>query len=173
LSNRFPHNINIEEVCNGIAHTITKDMISKYTKLMEDPALKGLWVPAMSKELHCLAQGKEGVKVGTNTIFYLTHDETRCIPKDRIVTYTRIVINHRPQKENSNCVHITVGSNLIDYLCKLLTQTADMVSAKKYVEQCHQYSRSQIWGHRHQENVSQNLTQLLQVHANAPQALSR
>jgi hypothetical protein len=75
LSNRFQHSINIEEVCIGVVHPIIKKTITKYMKLMDDPALKGLWVPAMSKELHCLAQGKEGVTVGTNTIFYLTHDE--------------------------------------------------------------------------------------------------
>jgi hypothetical protein len=92
--NRFQHNINIEEVCNGILHPINKEMITKYTKLMEDPDLKGLWVPAMSKELHCLAQGKEGVTFGSNTIFYLTRDEIRGIPKDRTVTYARIVIDH-------------------------------------------------------------------------------
>ena len=84
----------------------------------------------MSKELHRLAQGKEGVTVGTNTIFYLTHDEIRRIPKDRTVTYTRIVINHRPQKDNPNQVRITVGGNLIDYPYKLTTRTADMLSAK-------------------------------------------
>jgi hypothetical protein len=54
-----------------------KEMITKYTKLMDDPALKDLWVPAMSKDLHRLAQGKEGVIVCTNTIFYLTHAEIR------------------------------------------------------------------------------------------------
>ena len=77
--------------------------------------MKDLWVPAMSKELHRLAQGKEGVTVGTNTIFYLTHDEIRCIPKDRTVTYARIVIDHRPKKDDPNRVRITVGGNLIDY----------------------------------------------------------
>ena len=85
-TNRCQHNVNIEEVCNGVVHPITKETITKYTKLMDDPALKDLWVPAMSKELHRLAQGKEGVTVGTNTIFYLTHDEIRHIPKDRTVT---------------------------------------------------------------------------------------
>jgi hypothetical protein len=73
-TDRFQHNINIEEVCNGVVHPITKETITKYTKLMDDPALKDLWVPAMSKELHRLAQGKEGITVGTNTIFYLTHE---------------------------------------------------------------------------------------------------
>jgi hypothetical protein len=46
-----------------------KETITKYTKLMDNPALKDLWVPAMSKELHCLAPKKEGDTVGTNTIF--------------------------------------------------------------------------------------------------------
>jgi hypothetical protein len=49
----------------GVVHPITKEMITKYTKLMDNPALKGLWVPAMSKELNHPAQGKEGVTVGT------------------------------------------------------------------------------------------------------------
>ena len=79
---------------------------------------------------HTLAQGKEGVTVGTNTIFYLTHDEIRCIQKDRTVTYSRIVIDHRPQKDNPNQVRITVGGNLIDYPYELTTCTADMVSSK-------------------------------------------
>jgi len=148
-TDRFQHNINIEEVCNGIIHPITKETITKYTKLMNDPALKDLWVLAMSKELQHLAQGKEGITVGTNTIFYLTHDEIRRIPKDRTVTYARIVIdeirripkdqtvtyariviNHRSQKDDPNRVRIMVGGNLIDYPYKLTTQTADMVSAK-------------------------------------------
>ena len=97
---------------------------------MDDPALKGLWVPAMSKELHCLAQGKEGVPVGINTIFYLTHDEIRHVPEDCTIMYARIVIDHCPQKDNPNWVCITTGCNLIDYPYKLTTRTADMVSAK-------------------------------------------
>jgi len=105
-----------------------KETITKYTKLMDDPALKYLWVPAMSKELHRLAQGKEGITVGTN--IYLTHDEIRRIPKDQPVTYARIVIDHLPQKDDPNQVQITVGDNLIDYPYELTTQTADMVSAK-------------------------------------------
>jgi hypothetical protein len=84
----------------------------------------------MSKELHSLAQGEEGGKVGTNTIFYLTHYEIRRILKDRTVTYTRIVINHRPQKGNPNRVWIMVGGNLIHYPYVLTAHTADMVSTK-------------------------------------------
>ena len=61
---------------------------------MDDTNLKDLLVSAMSKELHYIAQGKEGVIVGTNTIFYLTHDKIRRIPKDQTVTYAQNVIEH-------------------------------------------------------------------------------
>ncbi len=74
-SDQFWHTINIEEVCNGVVHPITKETITKYNKLMNDTMLKDLWVPAMLKELHQLAQGKENVTIGTNTIFFLSHAE--------------------------------------------------------------------------------------------------
>jgi hypothetical protein len=46
------------------------------------------------------------------------------------VTYARIVIDHRPQKEDPNHVCMNVGGNLIDYPFELTTHTADMVSSK-------------------------------------------
>jgi hypothetical protein len=129
-SDQFRHTINIVEVCNGVIYPITKETITKYNKLMNDPALKDLWVPAMSKELHRLAQGKENVTVGTNTIFFLLHAEIQSIPKDHMVMYACIVINHRPQKNDPNRIRITVGGNLINYPYKLTTRTANMVSTK-------------------------------------------
>jgi hypothetical protein len=129
-SDQFQHTIDIDEVCNGVVHPITKETITKYNKLMNDPTLKDLWVPVMSKELHQLAQGKENVTVGTKTIFFLSQAEIRCIPKDHTVTYACIVINHRPQKDDLNCIRITVGGNSINYPYELTTRTADMVSAK-------------------------------------------
>jgi hypothetical protein len=84
----------------------------------------------MSKELHCLTQEKEGGTVGTNIHFYLTHTEISCIPKDWSVTFAQIVIDHRPQKDDSNWVWITVGGYLIDYPYELTTSATNMVSAK-------------------------------------------
>jgi hypothetical protein len=130
-TDRFRHVIDIEEVCNGVVHPVTKETITKYPKLMNDSLLKNVWVPAMSKELHRLAQGKDGVTNGTNTIFFLSHNNIRCIPKDRVVTYARIVIDHCPQKDDPNRVRrITVGGNLIEYPYELTTRTANMVSTK-------------------------------------------
>jgi hypothetical protein len=128
--NCIHHIINIKEVCNGVVHPVTKETITQYTKLMNNPDLKKLWVLAMSKELHRLVQGKEGITIATNTIFFLSHDKIRGIPKDRTVTYMRIVISHWPQKEDPNRVRITVSSNLINYSYKLAMQTANMCSSK-------------------------------------------
>jgi hypothetical protein len=122
--------IDIEEVCFGVFHPITKQTITQYCKLQHAPNLKDLWVPAMSKELHRLAQGKPGVTKATNTIFFLSHDEIRHIPKDQTVTYACIVIDHWKQKEDPNRVCITVGGNLINYSFELTMRTTDMVSSK-------------------------------------------
>jgi hypothetical protein len=123
--------INIKEVCNGVIHSMTKETITKYTKLMNDPDFNKLWVPAMSKELHWLAQGKKDITIATNAIFFLSHDKIRHIPKDRTITYTCSVIGHWPQKDNPNCDCITVGGKLVNYPYELTTQTADTVSSKK------------------------------------------
>jgi hypothetical protein len=104
--------IDIAEYCFGVVHPVTKETITQYKKLQHNPDLKELWVPAMSKELHCLAQGKAGLTKGTNTIFFLSHNKIRLIPNNRTVTYARIVIDHRPQKEDPNRVRITVGGQL-------------------------------------------------------------
>ncbi len=52
------------------------------------------------------------------------------IPKDQTVMYACIVINHWLQKEDPNCIFITVGRNLINYPLKLTTRTTNMVSSK-------------------------------------------
>ena len=60
----------------------------------------------------------------------MTIDEIKQIPKDRTVTYARIVVDYCPQKDDPNRVRITVGGNLIDYPDELTTQTADLVTSK-------------------------------------------
>jgi hypothetical protein len=61
--------VEIKEYCNGEVHTITKETITHYRKLIKDPMLRDLWLKAMSKVLDCLAQGCTGITKGTNTIF--------------------------------------------------------------------------------------------------------
>ena len=60
----------------------------------------------------------------------MTHQEIKAIPKEKTVTYARIVVDYRPQKADPNCVRITVGGNLINYPGELTTRTADLVTSK-------------------------------------------
>ena len=53
------------------------------------------------------------------------------IPKDRVVTYARIVVDYRPQKADPNRVRITAGGNLIQYPGELTTRTTDLRTTKK------------------------------------------
>jgi hypothetical protein len=118
-------------LANPVVHPITGEHITSYEKLAKDPVTRDVWTTAFGKELGGLAQGdnKTGA-AGTDTVFFMTHDEIQNIPKDRTVTYTRVVVDYRPQKEDPNRVRITVGGNLIDYPGELTTHTADLVTSK-------------------------------------------
>ena len=78
-----------------------------------------------------MAQGdnKTGEK-GTNSIFVMTHEEIKNIPKDRVVIYARIVVDFRSQKIDPNQVRITAVGNLIKYSGELTTRTADLTTSK-------------------------------------------
>jgi hypothetical protein len=60
----------------------------------------------------------------------MTHEQILHIPTDRTVTYTRIVVDFRPQKSDPNRVRLTAGGNLIDYPGELTTRTADLTTTK-------------------------------------------
>jgi len=125
----FGDDVDLQELCCGVVHPVTQETITKYQKLIKDPLLRDVWTRAMAKELGRLAQGFGDTK-GTNTIRFLTLDEIKNIPAGRTVTYARIVVDYRPQKEDPNRVRITVGGNLIDYPYELTTRTADLQTTK-------------------------------------------
>ena len=119
-----------EEICKGVVHPITKETITKYEKLINDPALSDVWTEAMCRELDRLAQGSDNVE-GTDTEEFLTLDNIRNISADRKVTYARIVVNYRPHKPNEpNRMRLTVGGNFIEYPGELTTCTADLTTTK-------------------------------------------
>ena len=60
----------LEEVASGVVHPVTKETITKYKKLIEDPLLRETWSKAMCKELGRLCQGFGETK-GTNTMRFL------------------------------------------------------------------------------------------------------
>lgn len=63
------------------------------------------------------------------TKFLWQKKKIKQIPKDRTVTYIRIVVDYRPQKEDPYCYWITTGDNLIHYLGELTAHTDDLTMA--------------------------------------------
>jgi hypothetical protein len=61
----------------------TGKTISRYKRLMHNPAMSETWQTAFGKDFGGMAQGenKTGQK-GTNSIFVMTHDKVACILKN-------------------------------------------------------------------------------------------
>ena len=71
----------------------TEDTIEKVYNFLNYMATnKKVWGEAMCTELGNISQGW-GKNKGTNTAIFLTHKEIAMTPKDRIITYTRVVVD--------------------------------------------------------------------------------
>ena len=117
--------------CAPVIHPVTGESITAYKKLQRDPLLAATWSRAFGKEFGNLAQGDLATNTpGTDSIFVLTHAQRQSIPSDRVVTYTRVVVDYRPQKADPNRVRLTAGGNLIEYPGELTTRTADLTTTK-------------------------------------------
>ena len=100
--------LGLEHVANGVVHPVTKETNTNYKALIKDTIMREVWMEAMAKELGRLAQGW-GTTKETNTIEFMSHEEIARIPKGKVVTYARIVVDFCPQKEDPNRVRITAG----------------------------------------------------------------
>jgi hypothetical protein len=79
-----------------------------------------------------MAQGdnKTGQK-GTNAMFVMTHNEiAHAYQAKKFFTFANPVVDHRPQKEDPNCIRITAMGNLITYDGELSVRTVDINTAK-------------------------------------------
>ncbi len=113
-------------------HLTTGEIISSHKRLMNNPATTEVWQMAFGKDFGAMAQGdrKTGQK-GTNSVFMMTHKEIDiAIAAGHKWTYARIVVDHRPQKEDPNQIRIAVGGNIITYKGSTLTRTADLTTSK-------------------------------------------
>jgi hypothetical protein len=115
----------------SMVHPTMGKTISNYKRLMHDPDTSEVWQTAFGKDFGLMAQGdnKTGQK-GTNSIFVMTHDEIRTIPKNQTVPYARVVVDFCPQKADPHRICITAGGNLINYPVELSTRTADLTTSK-------------------------------------------
>jgi hypothetical protein len=113
---------------NAIVHPVTgKEM--EYMALMKDPSLQPLWKRGFGNEVGRLFQGIRDIP-GTNTCFFvdLTH-----IPKDRQITYGKIVCDYKPHKTEKERVRLTVGGNRLDYSGDVATSTEDITTFKIFI----------------------------------------
>jgi hypothetical protein len=60
-------------------------------------------------------------------IFFTT---LKNIPKDRKITYGKIVCNYKPHKQEKERVRLTVGGDKLDYSGNVATSTADITTFK-------------------------------------------
>jgi hypothetical protein len=113
-------------------HPVTGENISSYKPLMNNSATAEIRMMAFGKDFGGMSQGNNKTsQKGTNAImFVMLPSNTPNIPKDRVVTYARVVVNHCPQKADPNQIQITASGNLIHYPSKLTTWTANIMIAE-------------------------------------------
>jgi hypothetical protein len=114
-----------QHLANAVIHPTTgKEM--EYTALMKDPQLKPLWKRGFGNECGPPFQGIREI-VGTNTCFFI---KLANIPKDRKITYGKIVCDYKPHKKEKERVRLTVGGDRIHYSGDVAPSTADIATFK-------------------------------------------
>jgi hypothetical protein len=110
---------------NAVIHPITgKEM--EYSALMKDPHLQPPWTRCFDNECGRLFQGIRDIP-GTDTYFFT---ELKHIPKDRNITYGKIVCDYKPHNQEKERVRLTVGGGRLDYSGDVATSTADITTFK-------------------------------------------
>jgi hypothetical protein len=98
----------------------------EYTALMRDPQMKPLWTRGFGNKCGRLFQGIRDI-AGTDTCFFVTLTD---IPKDRKITYGKIVCDYKPHKKEKERVRLTVGGDRLEYSGDVATWTADIQHSK-------------------------------------------
>jgi hypothetical protein len=110
---------------NALIHPVTgKEM--QYKDLMKDPDLGPLFEIGLSNELGRICQGIRDI-TGTNTAFFV---DFTSIPKDRKITYGKLVCDFKPNKTKKHRVIFTVDGDRLDYSGDTAKSTADITTFK-------------------------------------------
>jgi hypothetical protein len=119
------HHWSQQHQANAVVHPITgKEM--EYMALMKDPSMQPLWKRVFGNEVGRLFQGIRDIP-GTDTCFFV---ELANIPKDRQITYGKIVCDYKPHKKEKGPVRLTVRGDRLDYSGDVVTSTADITTFK-------------------------------------------
>ena len=89
--------------------------------LIKGPERK-IWERSFAKELGQLDQEIREFK-GTNTVMFILKSK---VPKDKKVSYGKIVCEIKPEKEEKERTILTVGGNLLDFTGNLSAPTASV-----------------------------------------------
>jgi hypothetical protein len=66
-----------------------------------------------------------------NAMFVMAHDDIRhALAAKKFFTYANPVVDYRPQKDDSHCIRVTAGGNLINYDGNASVPTANLNTAK-------------------------------------------
>jgi hypothetical protein len=84
----------------------------EYRQLIHDEATFPIWNKEAENEFGRISQGVGGRIEGSNTIFFIPR---QTIPKGKVVTHGRFVVDTRPKKSEVHHIHLTVGGNLIQH----------------------------------------------------------
>jgi hypothetical protein len=98
----------------------------EYTALIKYPSLQPLWKQGFGNAVGCLFQDIHDIP-GTDTCFFV---ELTNIPKDRKITYGKIVCHYKPHKKEKERVRLTVGGDRLDYSGDVATSTTDITTFK-------------------------------------------
>jgi hypothetical protein len=119
------HHWSQQHHANAFVHPVTgKEM--EYMALMKDPSLQPLWKRGFGNEVERLFQGIRDIP-GTDTCFLV---ELTNIPKDRQITYGKIICDYKPHKKEKERVRLTVGGDRLDYSGDVATSTTDITTLK-------------------------------------------
>jgi hypothetical protein len=99
----------------------------EYLHLIKSETSFPFWNKTAANEFGRLAQGVIGKIEGSNTIFFIPRN---AVPKGKIITYGRFVVDIRPNKTETHRVRLTVGGNLIQYPGDVSTHSDDLYTSK-------------------------------------------
>jgi len=130
----FPHRLanaiidtNKTSFVNAIYDPDSGSMLEYKQLLQKDPAT---WNPSMANEIGRLAQGIGNRIKGTNTIQFIKKDT---IPKNKTITYARVVTDYRPLKSEPYRTRLTVGGNLLHCHDRTKTDCATLPTIKTFL----------------------------------------
>jgi hypothetical protein len=98
----------------------------QYKDLMKHPTLGPQYKKCLGSELGRLRQGIRDIQ-GINTCFFF---ELTNVPKDRKITYGKLVCAYKPNRAEKERVRLTVGGDILDYTGDMATSTADITTFK-------------------------------------------